>query len=86
MHGYAGVRKLLRKALDIAGLLAGDIDTEPISKVLAAKAKKRGGRMTDSITDSIDSVTATMQGFASTEGYIKSNPCFKSVFFSEDDN
>ena len=28
--------------------------------------------MTDSITDFIDSVTATMPGFASSEGYIKS--------------
>ena len=43
------VRKLFRKALDITGLLADDIDSELISKVLTAEAKKRGGMLADVI-------------------------------------
>jgi len=49
MRGNAGVRKLFRKALDITGLLADDMDSELISKVLTAEAKKRGGMLADVI-------------------------------------
>ena len=49
MRGYAAVRKLFCKALDITGLLANDMDSELISKVLTAEAKKRGGMLTDVI-------------------------------------
>ena len=40
MRGYAAVRKLFRKALDITGLLADVIDSELMSKVLTAEAQK----------------------------------------------
>ena len=49
MHGYAAVRKLFRKALDITGLLADVIDLELMSKVLTAEAQKRGGMLADVI-------------------------------------
>jgi len=49
MRGYSRARKLLRKALDIADLLAEEMDTEPISKALTSAVRKRSGMLADVI-------------------------------------
>ena len=49
MRGYSRARKLFRKALDIADLLAEEMDTEPISKALTAAVRKRSGMLADVI-------------------------------------
>src|SRR5271157_371577 len=56
MRGYSRARKLFRKALDIADLLAEEMDTEPISKALTAAVRKRSGMLAELIAVRGDSV------------------------------
>ena len=57
MRGYSRARKLFRKALDIAGLLADDdVNTETIAKALTTAVRKRSSMLAELIAVRADSV------------------------------